>query len=77
MSTPGSDSGSRKRRQLTGANDNSMNKENSLLDDLWEPPNELPSWEDLVAEVETVEKTSKGLILVYLIWYVSLWTSRN
>ena len=54
-----------------------MNKENSLLDDLWEPPNELPSWEDLVAEVETVEKTSKGLILVYLIWYVSLCTSRN
>jgi hypothetical protein len=35
----------------------------------WKPDVTLRTWEGLVAEVETVEKTEDGKILVYLHWY--------
>lgn len=66
LSTPLSDTGSRKRRQ-TGVKDDSPIKR---YEDTWKPPKDLASWENLVAEVETVEKTASGLILVYLLWYL-------
>jgi len=35
----------------------------------WTPPTDLESWDDSVADIDDVEKTEKGLILVYLLWY--------
>jgi chromobox protein 1 len=39
----------------------------------WKPPSDLASWDDRIAEVETVERTAEGPLLVFIIWYGSIW----
>jgi chromobox protein 1 len=69
LSTPISEGGAAKRRRQNGTAD-SDSKANGASD--WKPPSDLENWDDKVSDVETVEKTDKGLILVYLHWYFPL-----
>jgi hypothetical protein len=69
MSTPGSEGAATKKRRQNPGGENTPIPERLNGASSWKPPTDLDSWDDKVAEVETVEKTDKGLILVYLHWY--------
>ena len=70
LSTPASDSANTKKRRQTGGGINTPihNKMHEISS--WKPPADLASWDNMVAEVETVEKTDTGVVLVYLHWYL-------
>jgi len=55
----------KKKRKADEATDSNI--EEVLLDHQY-PPEDLEDWESEVIEVETVERTSKGELNVYLIW---------
>lgn len=38
----------------------------------WKPPSGLASWDDRIAEVENVERTAEGPLLVFILWYGSV-----
>jgi len=66
QSTPASEGGTKRRRHSTDDDTPVRQKTNGM--NAWEPPKDLVSWDDKVANVETVEKTENGLVLVYLHW---------
>ena len=69
LSTPASDAGAPKRRRKISTDEPTPTSNKVVEVSSWKPPTDLVSWDDLVAEVETVEKTENGLIVVYLEWY--------
>ena len=70
LSTPASDGGggaTKKRRQSALEGKTPVQSKTTEISN-WKPPADLETWDDKVADVETVEKTDSGLILVYLQW---------
>lgn len=69
-SAPASNGGAQpKRRRQTAAEEKTPLQQKVTEMSNWKPPADVESWEDKVGHVETVERTDKGLLLVYLQWY--------
>lgn len=70
LSTPASDGGAptKKRRESSLEEKTPVQSKVTEISN-WKPPADLENWDDKVADIETVEKTDSGLILVYLQWY--------
>ena len=69
MSTPASDTGAIKKRRKSESEEPPPTSNKVVEVSTWTPPADVDSWDDMVAHVETVEKTDNGLICVYLQWY--------
>ena len=70
LSTPASDGGAaptKKRRQSAVEEKTPVPPKVTEISN-WKPPADLETWDDKVADIETVEKTDSGLVLVYLQW---------
>ena len=77
LSASASDNFATKKRRESAANE--KHEQNSIQpkstdSSSWKPPADLESWDDKVADIETVEKTDEGIILVYLNWCFLLLT---
>jgi len=68
LSTPASETGATKRRRKSSTEEPTPSSNKVIEVSSWEPPADLDNWDDQVADVETMEKTDNGLILVYLQW---------
>lgn len=68
LSTPASDTGATKRRRKSPTEEPTPPSNRVIEVPSWKPPADLNDWDDLVADVDTVEKTDNGIIVVYLQW---------
>jgi hypothetical protein len=69
LSTPASDTGATKKRRKSPTEEPPPTSNKVVEVSTWIPPADVDSWDDMVAHVDTVEKTENGLICVYLQWY--------
>jgi hypothetical protein len=63
--SPGSETGPKRQRRQGQTTSTTSRPANPSL---WTPPADLESWDDAVSDIDDVEKTDTGLILVYLRW---------
>ncbi|KAI9297574.1 chromo-domain-containing protein [Neoconidiobolus thromboides FSU 785] len=77
----GKDSGSKtqisKKRKTTAENKDKDLEENGIELTHNYPPEDLEDWESEVVEIETIERNSKGELIVYIVWKNGCHTSHN
>lgn len=73
-STASEDTTTKKRHRGESEEKKPVQRKSSAEASTWKPPADMESWDDKVAHVETVERTDDGLLLVYLQWYLNIFS---